>query len=73
MGPDTIDRMMKITEEWRKSSKSPDMGNCVEVRRAPDGRVELRNSKAPEAGTASFTDSEWAAFTGGVQLGEFEL
>jgi hypothetical protein len=65
---------VQITDNWRKSTKSPDMQNCAEVRRNPENdRIEIRNSKAPLAGTASFTDSEWIAFTDGVEAGEFEI
>ena len=64
---------MLITETWRKSTKSgPYSDNCVEVRLV-DNTIELRNSKNPEAGTATFTKSEWTAFTSGVMNNEFEV
>jgi hypothetical protein len=34
--------------------------------------VEVRNSAAPDAGTATFTRSEWRAFAAGIAAGEFE-
>jgi hypothetical protein len=61
-----------LTNEWRKSSRSGDAGNCAEVRRNGD-RIEVRNSKAPEAGTATFTPDEWRAFLGGAADGEFSI
>lgn len=35
--------------------------------------IEVRNSKNPDAGTATFTKSEWTAFIGGVKDNEFEV
>ncbi len=64
---------MQITNEWRKSSKSGTGMDCVEVRRVGLGKIEVRNSKSPEAGTTIFTPSEWNAFTAGVKNGEFEV
>jgi hypothetical protein len=58
-------------EQWHKSSLSSGGDNCVEVRRTTDG-IELHHSRHPDAGTLSFTESEWAAFLGGVRLGEFD-
>jgi hypothetical protein len=54
---------------WRKSSLSL-AGNCVEVAFVDD-LVAVRDSKNP-AGTLVFSASEWAAFIGGVQAGEFD-
>lgn len=56
---------------WRKSSLSG-TGDCVEVRHH-GGFVQVRDSKAPNGATLSFTPREWIAFTGGVRLGEFDL
>lgn len=65
---------MRITEEWRKSSKSPDFNNCVEVRHYGSSTdVEVRNSKRPEVGSVVFTAGEWEAFTAGVKAEEFEI
>lgn len=64
---------MRITEEWRKSSKSPDFANCVEVRHPAGGLIEVRNSKRPDAGSVVFTANEWEAFTAGVKAEEFEI
>lgn len=60
---------------WRKSSFSggtADDDACVEVAPMPDGRVAMRNSKRPEAGTVFFTRAEMAAYLAGVKAGEFD-
>lgn len=56
---------------WRKSSFSNDQGQCVEVAALDDGRVAVRNSNHPDAGTALFTRAEMAAWIKGCQAGEF--
>jgi hypothetical protein len=65
---------MKLTSEWRKSSKSgPYSDNCVECRLDAEGNVKVRNSKRPDAGIVVFTSDEWTAFTAGVRNDEFEV
>lgn len=56
---------------WVKSSYSYANGNCVEVRRHPDGEVEVRNSRVPALRLPAFTQDEWDAFIAGVNSGEF--
>jgi hypothetical protein len=56
---------------WVKSSLSFANGDCVQVARLADGRVGIRDSKDPAGPVLRFTPSEWAAFLGGVQNGEF--
>ncbi|MGW1448720.1 DUF397 domain-containing protein [Micromonospora sp. NPDC002411] len=46
---------------WRTSSRSGNNGQCVEVRDRGVG-VDVRDSKAPEAGLLSFTPAAWDAF-----------
>jgi hypothetical protein len=58
---------------WRKSSRSGGGDNCVEVAHHPDGPVGVRDSKDPTGPILVFTPAEWAAFTGGVHDGEFDL
>lgn len=56
---------------WVKSSLSFANGDCVQVACLADGRVGIRDSKDPAGPVLRFTRSEWAAFLGGVQSGEF--
>ncbi len=57
---------------WLKSSLSGD-GNCVEVAWIADSqRWALRHSQSPAGTVLTFTQDEWAAFVGGVRLGEFD-
>jgi hypothetical protein len=70
-----MDRMHNNIEVgiWKKSTKSANGSDCVEVCGLADGGVAVRNSKNPEAGTAIFTRSEWNAFHAGVADGELGL
>lgn len=51
-----------LDECWRKSSHSMSNGHCLEVARLSDGRVAVRDSKAPDAGVLRLTPDVWAAF-----------
>lgn len=64
-------QILKINE-WTKSSFSTAANNCVEAKY--DGeKIHVRNSKSPEAGTATFTPDEWKAFLSGIREGEFSV
>ena len=61
---------------------TPQAGRGKIVRKNAGGRVEvslveggvvLFDSRDPEGPKLVFTSPEWAAFVGGVHLGEFEL
>lgn len=68
---------------WRKSSRSTNGGDCVEVavvsgdpapasHKAGAGALYLvRDSKNPDGPALAFTQGEWEAFVGGVKDGEF--
>ncbi|MFG1777011.1 DUF397 domain-containing protein [Micromonospora sp. NPDC049051] len=51
---------------WRKSSRSGSNGQCVEVRDR-GARVDVRDSKAPAAGTLTFEPAAWDAFVGSLK------
>jgi hypothetical protein len=48
-------------------------GDCVEVGRADDGAVLVRDTKDRAQQALAFTDEEWAAFVAGVKAGEFDF
>ncbi|WP_083897897.1 DUF397 domain-containing protein [Nocardia vinacea] len=57
---------------WFKSSRSQGGSDCVEVAFLAEGHVGLRDSKNPTGPALVFTPGEWAAFTAGVNDGEFD-
>jgi hypothetical protein len=57
---------------WRKSARSANDGQCVEVAFV-DGAVAVRDSKDPTGGVLLFTRPEWAAFVDGVTAGDFDM
>jgi hypothetical protein len=57
--------------QFRKSSLSEAVGNCVEV--AIIQTVLVRDSKNPEGPILRFTFDEWTAFVTGVRGGQFDL
>lgn len=57
---------------WRKSARSGNNGNCVEVA-ITENAVGVRDTKNREGGILVFTPDEWRAFVGGVRDGEFDL
>ncbi|MGH3437793.1 MAG: DUF397 domain-containing protein [Sciscionella sp.] len=70
----THDELASAT--WRKSSFSggggTGGGDCVESALLADGRIGVRNSKRPSAGTVFFTRAEMDAWIEGVKAGEFD-
>ena len=56
---------------WRKSRRSNPSGNCVEMAALDGGQVAVRNSRFPGGPALIFTRSDWDAFIGGAQDGDF--
>lgn len=59
---------------WRKSTRSGNQGNCVEVATnllGREGAVLVRDSKAPQDGFFAVNPDVWTAFVGGVRDGAF--
>ena len=57
---------------WRKSSRSGQLGNCVEAAVLSTGEVAMRNSRDPGGPALIFTRDEMAAFLAGAKDGEFD-
>ncbi len=53
---------------WRKSTRSGNWGNCVEVAVAA-GETAVRDSKAPHGGQLRVPSRQWAAFLSRVKAG----
>ncbi len=58
------------TARWRKSSRSTDTSNCVEVV-VTGHAVAVRDSKHPTGGAVILTPRAWTAFTTALRDGEF--
>jgi hypothetical protein len=56
---------------WRKSRRSNPSGNCVEIATLAGEQVAMRNSRHPDGPALVFTRSDWDAFIGGAQDGDF--
>lgn len=57
---------------WQKSSLTANNGQCFELASLPEGGVAVRDSKNPGGAHLCFTAEEWAAFKGGMALGDFD-
>ncbi len=56
---------------WHKSSYSGNANSCVEVARATDGAVGVRDTKQHGQGPVlEFAPAEWQVFVNGIKNGE---
>ena len=56
---------------WKKSSRSVDQGNCVEVANLDGGRA-VRDSKNPTGTVLQLFTTAWSAFTTAIKHGQFD-
>lgn len=56
---------------WRKSSRSSDRTDCVEVGRVADGAA-VRDTKNRKAGYFTTTVAQWQSFLDGLKAGRFD-
>lgn len=59
------------TTQWRKSSRSTDQPNCVEVA-ITAAAVAVRDSKHPTGSALFVLPPAWAAFTTALRANEFD-
>lgn len=57
---------------WRKSRRSGNQGNCVEVGNGP-GVVGVRDTADREAGTLVFPEAAWETFLAEVKSGRLDI
>ncbi|MGW3468787.1 DUF397 domain-containing protein [Saccharopolyspora sp. NPDC000995] len=57
---------------WRKSSRSAQVTDCVEVGRFGDGAA-VRDSKQRTAGYFTISGDQWRSFVAGVRAGRFDF
>lgn len=61
--------MQRFTN-WRKSSRSVDQGNCVEVAVTPES-VGVRDAKDRAAGHFTVARQDWQTFVAQIKSGRF--
>lgn len=55
------------TPIWRKSTRSDNGGNCVDVADNLPGRVLVRDSKDPNGPVLTFGPTAWRAFVASIK------
>ncbi|MEO7196596.1 MAG: DUF397 domain-containing protein [Pseudonocardiaceae bacterium] len=75
-GPGAVGPEELTSIDWHISTRSDTNGmSCVEAGPLRDGsgRVAVRHSHHRHDAVIVYTRAEWAAFTAGVRLGEFDF
>ncbi|SFT75707.1 protein of unknown function [Actinopolyspora lacussalsi subsp. righensis] len=62
---------MTTPHSWRKSTRSTNTDNCVEVGRLTDGAA-IRDTKNRNAGHLTTTRTQWTAFITALKTDRFE-
>ncbi|SFD70196.1 protein of unknown function [Actinopolyspora alba] len=63
--------LSQLPDNWRKSSRSSNQTNCVEIGRIGTGAA-VRDTKDRSAGYFTTTGTQWAAFIDAVKNERFD-
>ncbi|MCX2728695.1 DUF397 domain-containing protein [Saccharopolyspora sp. NFXS83] len=63
--------MNSTPANWRKSSRSHQVSNCVEVGKVDSGAA-VRDTKNRAAGYITTDDDQWTAFLLAIKTGRYE-
>lgn len=60
--------------QWRKSSKSAQAGNCLEIAELPENLIGVRDSKdtRPDRPVLTVSRTNWDSFVAGLLAGELD-
>lgn len=64
---------IRLSRQWRKSRRSGNNANCVEVAGLESGALLVRNSRYPDGQTLLLDESSWVELIGRVRASEFDL